>query len=301
METCSHRRNVVNNLRLFAIVFRLAAIRPGTIPADHGDQARAALFELIRHGDLPLASRLHDQNIQKPYTIDLLQGGKRGKDSAIHFSEGDYADWRFTVMQEPAFEALLRRYLLSQALPYVRVGAVKFAVTDAFTSGASHPASGHVSITELQARWDCVPESLPERFALDFQSPTVFSLGTEPGSRERRWCAMPSAPILFSSLRKKWAFLGGAEPGDEFDQWVRECVEVEPHNLYSRTLMVERRPITGFLGRVSFRVRGDKRWLPLLHLLTDLTFWTGVGYQTTRGMGQVQRVIEENLSNHKTW
>src|SRR5579859_4734228 len=108
----------MDNLRLYAIVFRLAAIRPGAVPADHGDQARAALFELIRHGDLPLAQRLHDQNIQKPYTIDLLQGGRRGKDNTIHFGEGDYAYWRFTLMQEPAFEALLRRYLLSRALPH---------------------------------------------------------------------------------------------------------------------------------------------------------------------------------------
>ncbi len=53
----------MDNLRLYAIVFRLAAIRPGAVPADHGDQARAALFELIRHGDLPLAQRLHDQNM----------------------------------------------------------------------------------------------------------------------------------------------------------------------------------------------------------------------------------------------
>ncbi len=184
-------------------------------------------------------------------------------------------------------------YLLSRALPHVRVGAVEFAVVDAFASGARHPDSGHISVSELQSRWDCVPESLPERLSLEFQSPTVFSLGTEPESGERRWCAMPNAPILFSSLRKKWALLGGAEPGDEFDQWVRDCVEVEPLYLRSRTVVVERRPITGFLGRVSFQVRGDGRWLPLLHLLADLTFWTGVGYQTTRGMGRVRRVEEE--------
>ncbi|GAB4308487.1 MAG: hypothetical protein Kow00117_01750 [Phototrophicales bacterium] len=34
----------------------------------------------------------------------------------------------------------------------------------------------------------------------------------------------------------------------------------------------------------------DLRWLPYLHLLVDLSFWTGVGYQTTRGMGQVRKV-----------
>jgi CRISPR-associated endoribonuclease Cas6 len=283
----------VNHFRLYAIVFRLAAIRPGAIPDDHGDQARSALFDLIRRGDLPLAEKLHDQNIRKPYTISLLRGGKRGRDRAAHFGEGDNAWWRFTLLHEPAFEALLRRYVLSRTLPHVRIGAVEFAVVDAFASGVSHPDSGHISIQELQSRWDCPPEVAPDRFILDFQAPTVFSLGTDDESGERRWCAMPNAPILFSTLRKKWAYLGGAEPGDEFDHWVRQHVEVEPLNLQSRTVVVERRPVTGFQGHVRFRIRGDRRWLPLLHLLADLTFWTGVGYQTTRGMGRVQRLLEE--------
>ncbi len=282
----------MDGLRLYAIVFRLTAIRAGAVPADHGDQARAALFDLVRRGDLPLAEKLHDQNMQKPYTISLLSGDKRGRDGALHFTEGDSAYWRFTLLQEAAFEALLRRYLLSRSLPHVRIGHVEFEVADAFASGASHPESGHTSVSDLQSKWDCPPDSLPSHLELDFRSPTVFSLGTDHDSGERRWCAMPNAPILFSALRKKWISLGGAAPGDEFDQWIRQYVEVEPLHLQTRTVVGERRPITGFVGHVRFRVRADKEWLSLLHLLTDLTFWTGAGYQTTRGMGRVQRGSE---------
>ena len=282
----------MDGLRLYAIVFRLVAIRPGAIPVDHGDQARAALFDLVRRGDLLLAQGLHDQNMHKPYTVNLLEGEKRGRDGAIHFGEGDSAHWRFTLLQEPAFEALLRRYLLSRSLPHVRIGHVEFAVADAFASGTSHPDSGHISISELHSRWDCKADTVPAQLMLDFKSPTVFSLGTDHDTGERRWCAMPNAPILFSALRKKWSSLGGTEPGDEFDQWVRHCIEVEPLHLQSKTVVVERRPVTGFVGRVRFRVRGDRCWLPLLHLLSDLTFWTGAGYQTTRGMGHVQRLME---------
>ncbi|HLY27750.1 MAG TPA: CRISPR system precrRNA processing endoribonuclease RAMP protein Cas6 [Aggregatilineales bacterium] len=279
----------MDSLRLYAIIFRLTAIRPGAIPADHGDQARAALFDLVRRGDLPLAEKLHDQNIQKPYTISLLDGGKRDRSDALHFGEGDSAYWRFTLLQEAAFEALLRRYLLNRSLPHVRIGHIEFAISDAFASGAGHPESGHTSVAELQSRWDCTPESLATQLELTFRSPTVFSLGTDRETGERRWHSMPDAPMLFSTLRKKWLSLGGAAPGDEFDQWTRQFVEAEPLHLETRTVVVERRPVNGFLGRTRFRVRGDRRWLPLLHLLADLTFWTGAGYQTTRGMGRVQR------------
>ena len=277
--------------RLYAIVLRLAAMRNGAIPANHGDQARAALLNIIRAGNALFAQKLHDENAHKPYTISLLQGGKRGADGALHFGEGDSAFWRFTLLCEPAFEALLQRYLLSRALPHVRIGAVSFAIMDAFASGMRHPDSGHISIAELTERWTCEPETLPRQLLLDFRSPTAFSLGRDPQTGDYRYCSLPDARILFSSLRKRWAALGGIEPGDVFDEWVEANVETEPQsNLRTQTVIVERRPVVGFTGRVRFTVRRDICWLPLLHLLADLTYWTGVGYQPTRGMGQTRRL-----------
>ncbi len=282
-----------NEKRLYAVVLRLAAMRGGALSADHGDVARAALFNLIRQGDSPLAERLHDDNSAKPYTISLVDGHKRGKDRALHFGEGDPAEWRFSLMIEPAFEALLRKYLLDRSLPHIRIGAVPFAVVDAFASGAGHAESGHTSIQEMTARYDVAPEALPASVKLDFRSPTAFNLGQDPSTKQYRIRANPDARTLFSSLRKRWVKLGGADVGDEFDEWVGHRIEQETVQLQTCTVHVKRRPVTGFVGRVTYRLHGtDDRWLPYLHLLADLTFWTGVGYQTTRGMGQVRRVTD---------
>lgn len=277
--------------RLYAIVLRLAAMRRGAIPAEHGDQARAALFTLIKEGDSPLAQRLHDDNSAKPYTISFLQGNKRDKDGAQHFGDGDNADWRFSLLLEPAFEALLRKYLLNRSLPHVRIGAIQFAVVDAFASGLGHPESGHSSIMELTERWHCPPESLSRRIVLDFRSPTAFSLGRDTETKEYRIRSSPDAQTLFSSLRKRWVKLGGLDMGDEFDVWVRDNIEQEIITLQSHKLFLEKRPITGFVGKVAYRVHGkDLDYLPYLHLLSELCFWTGVGYQTTRGMGQARKI-----------
>lgn len=278
----------MDELRLYAIVFRLAALRRGAVPADHGDLARAALLNLIRRGDEALAVTIHDLNMQKPYTISLIEGGKAGSDGAHHFGEGDTADWRFSLLCEPAFEALLRRYLTDNTLPHVRLGAVRFAVTDVFASGV-HPGSGHVSLLELHERWNKPPETMPRHLTLEFRSPTAFNLGSD--DRSRYFQTMPEPRLIFSGLRKKWLRLGGAAPEDAFDEWVARTVSAEPLNLSTRTVHVERVPIPGFMGKVRFRLRGeDIRWLPVLHLLADFAFWTGIGYQTTRGMGQVRRV-----------
>jgi CRISPR-associated endoribonuclease Cas6 len=284
----------MNDNRLYAIVFRLAVVRRGAIPGEHGNLSQATLLNLFRESDFPLAQRLHDENAAKPYTISLLSGGKRGSDRALHFGEGDTADWRFTLLSEPTFEALLHRYLLNRRLPHVRIGTVEFAITDAFASGARHPDSGHISLDELGARWNCAPESLPRQVVLNFLSPTAFSLGSDKVTKQRRWRSLPDARTVFSALRKKWAELGGVVPGDEFDQWVQQHIEAEPHTLQLHRARVKNLVIPSFSGKVCFRAYGDERWLPLIHLLADLAFWTGVGYQTTQGMGQVRRVAKED-------
>ncbi len=278
--------------RLYAIVLRLAAVRRGAVPAEHGDQARAALFDLLRRGSLDFATQLHDENAHKPYTISLLQGGKRGADRAHHFGEGDQADWRFTLLSEPTFESVLRRYILDCNLPHVRIGAVEFAITDAFASNGSHPLSGHTSIHALQDRWNCTPEPLSPTITLDFLTPTTFSLGRDKATGEYRYSTLPLPRLLFSALRKRWIGLGGSAPNDEFDAWVEATFSLEPIRLEMLPTFVERRTVPAFIGRARFVHRGDPRWLGVTHLLADFAFWAGVGYQTTRGLGQVQRVIE---------
>jgi CRISPR-associated endoribonuclease Cas6 len=277
-----------NEHRLYAVVLRMAALRRGAVPADHYKESMSALYHLINLGDAELAQMLHDMNIHKPFTVSLLNGGKRDREGAQHFGDGDTAEWRFTLLRDPAFEALIQRYIRSRDLPHVRVGAVEFAITDAFVSG-SHPDSGYVSLGTLTELYQRVPEACDRVVTLDFLSPTAFNLGTDRETGRRRFRALPDPKTVFSTLRKRWARLGGAEPGDEFDAWVERTIEAEPLSLRWQSVMVEKTVIRGFLGRVRFRHWGaDRRWLPLLHLLADLSFYTGVGYQTTRGMGQVR-------------
>lgn len=278
--------------RLYAVVLRLAAMRRGAIPADHGKQALSALYRLLQMGDEALAETLHESNLQKPFTVSLINGGKPDRANAQHFGDGDGAEWRFTLLRDPAFEALIRRYVSDRNLPHIRVGAVEFQITDAFVSG-SHRESGFTSIAALTDRHTSSVQFCPKTLLLHFVTPTAFNLGTDQETRRRRIRSLPDPRTLFSTLRKRWAGIGGADPGDEFDIWVDRTIEAEPLHLKWQSVPMEHGQIRGFIGQVRFRHWGaDIRWLPFLHLLADLTFYTGVGYQTTRGMGQV-RVIHE--------
>jgi len=274
--------------RLYAVVLKLAALRRGAAPADHGKQALSALYALLQLGDETLAKSLHDVNVRKPFTVSLMNGGKTDRQGAQHFAEGDTAEWRFTLLRDPAFEALIQRYVQDRNLPHVRIGALQFAITDAFVSG-SHPDSGHVSLAAFAQRYGQPTESYAKTVRLQFLTPTAFNFGTDPLTRRRRLRIIPDPRTLFSTLRKRWVSLGGVDPGDAFDQWVDHTIEADPIFLKWGSVWIEKAMVRGFMGDVRFQHWGeDTRWLPFLHLLTDLTFYSGVGYQTTRGMGQVR-------------
>ncbi len=289
----------MTDLRLYAIVLRLTALRAGAVPQHHGDFARDALFDLINKGDTELASALHDENDHKPYTIAPLYGGKRGADGAHHFGVGDEAFWRFTLLCEPAFEAVLRRYILNRALPHIRIGFVEFGITDAFASNGGHPQSGYTTIPDLQERWNVPPETLARSLTLEFLTPTAFNLGYDRETKRRDLHTLPTPRFVFSTLRKQWLALGGAAPDDEFDRWTESNVDISALDVQTRHAKIKGNMLPGFAGRVTYRIRRDDRWWGVVHLLSEFAFWRGCGYQTTCGMGQVRAVIQPGKENPK--
>lgn len=280
---------------LYAVVLRMAALKPGAVPADHRNYIRGALLNLIRAGDPQLAAELHDNNTAKAYTVALLDGHTRARNGALHFGEGHEAYWRFTLMGEPAFDALIRRYLLNNRAPHVRIGAMEFAITDAFVSGGGRPDCGYTTLADLRTKWLDTSTPLPATITLDFTSPTVFSLGRRPDGTYQ-FHALPTPRHVFSVLRKRWDRLGGPAPEDDFDEWVAQTVLLEKFDIRTETVRLKGgRTVDGFTGPVTYRLTDLSEWAGFAHLMADLSFWAGVGYQTTSGMGQVRRLAQNAM------
>jgi CRISPR-associated endoribonuclease Cas6 len=271
---------------LYAIVLRIAAMHPGAISADHGIPARGAMLKLIEQGDAALSRQWHDANAAKPFTVSLLDGGKRGRDGALHFGEGDTAEWRFTLLRAEAFDAVLNRYIMHNRQPHVRIGALNFAITDAFAN--SHSESGTITPAALEARWQ--KATLPAAIRLRFASPTFFNFGKKADGYQYQ--AMPEPRPLFSTLKKKWDRVAGTHTPDTFDDWVEANVTIVRHDTQIRRVRVNRqRPVQAFTGNVIYALTGeDSTQWSFVNLLADLAFWTGVGNQTTAGLGQVRRL-----------
>ena len=167
-----------------------------------------------------------------------------------HFGEGD----RILALHpavEPAFEAVLRRYILSRELPHLRIGALSSGSPDAFASSRSHIDSGRPRNGACRTLEQAAGNAAAQ-FSLDFLTPTAFNLGYDHDSDESGARSIaPTPTLLFGTLRREWHQARWRRAGDEFDAWVRQAnVEIEQAGHSHRAAGVEGHPVTGFVGRV---------------------------------------------------
>jgi CRISPR-associated endoribonuclease Cas6 len=102
----------------------------------------------------------------------------------------------------------------------------------------------------------------------------------------------PLPRFVFLTLAEKWNRHSPVHLGEEIAQVLAERVLLSRYNLKTHMLDFGRYRQIGFTGRCEFRIEAENGdlWGRVPHLLADFAFYAGVGYKTTMGMGQVQRV-----------
>jgi CRISPR-associated endoribonuclease Cas6 len=301
----------LSNPTLYASVVKLAATADGFIPATQGRLAHAAFLDLIRAVDPALAEALHASNQRKPFTVSPLQGVGPAREGQIKIKAGQEVSLRFTLLGGELFTAFTR-YLLSppprllaSALPVLRLGELDFAISEVLTTPGSDPWAGYTGLAELCRRWQNGP--LPEsasQISLEFASPTVFSRGSREGLG-KQMDPLPAPGMLFGSLAAVWNehfgprkdlpglqdLAGLALDKQAIRAYAEETVVVGQYRLESRMFRYWSQPQIGATGHITYLLqdRHNQELGRALNLLADFAFYSGVGYKTTMGMGQVRR------------
>jgi CRISPR-associated endoribonuclease Cas6 len=177
-------------------------------------------------------------------------------------------------------------------LTRVRLGDVDFAVAEVLCTPGSHPWAGYTTLAALEAAWqDARPDEAARSIALRFASPTVFSGGTR-GELGKRMDPFPAPGLLFNSLAAAWNAVS-PRPVDKaaVRAYAEETVVVGLYRMASRMARLWGQPQIGAEGRVTYLLK-DRRnpdMIRTLNVLADFAFYSGAGYKTTMGMGQVRR------------
>jgi CRISPR-associated endoribonuclease Cas6 len=141
---------------------------------------------------------------------------------------------------------------------------------------------------------DLAPPTTGRHIHFTFATPTAINKrGDNPGDR---FTSLYPEPLdLFSGLARRWQALEGPVLPDDLEHFVGAggCV-VADYRLHTVGFRTQERKQKGFMGWVVYECRKDDAMhIAALNALARLAFFTGVGYQTARGMGVARATISD--------
>jgi len=275
--------------QLFAVVLKLTPAAAVTVRATMGDQAHAAVLDMIRQADSELGAALHSPRARlRPFTVSPLRGTPPARDGLLHLSPGQEVWLRVTWLAAPLYERFMARFLHPGTRPTLRLGSAVLQIHELVTSPEGHPWAGYASWADLTTRARPRPE-----LHLHFATPTAFSFGQRPWGK--KVVLLPEPALVFRGLIRTWNRLAPPElalDDQALQSYLEEHVVIKRlYDLHTRMLRFRRSPQVGFVGTVTYGLMKEDQVLRAqLNALTDLAFFAGVGMKTTMGMGQVRRL-----------
>lgn len=270
---------------LLAAVVTLVPVVTAEVPTSLARAAHAWLLDRIGAFDAALATRLHDEEAPRPFTVSNLWGAGPAREGRVTLNPGHTCWLRFTGLTAEVSAAIERALpapgeILSFAGAGLRVAA-------ATTGAAEHPWAGRAAYTDLMQRYALTPGPHPRGVTLRFASPTAFR-------SHGRDLPLPLPGLVFDGLLRKWNGFSPLTLPEEAKRYAEECVPLGRFRLHSHWVSFEngdKGAQVGFTGEVRFRfLVGDGYWTRVMTLLAGYAFRAGVGYRTTMGMGQTQAV-----------
>jgi CRISPR-associated endoribonuclease Cas6 len=261
---------------------QLVAKEDGVLPGSLAEPAHAAFYAAVQAVDPQLAAQLHDAQQRALFTLSPLRG------YATNVHAGQPGRLRVTLLDDTLFGVLMQ-HLLAGPLPTLQLGALTLSITEVCGTPTGDPWAGYTSLTDLAAP---PPPGAPSRtrWTLEFASPTAIRWG-EADNGTRRVELFPLPRMAIAGLRRRWDDWTGEGWGRDFEGWVERNVVVgQVRRWTTETVAFQRQRYLGGLGVIEYRLldRSDSACTVHLDRLLRLAFYTGIGYKTTHGLGQVR-------------
>ncbi|TCP60212.1 CRISPR-associated Cas6 family protein [Heliophilum fasciatum] len=272
---------------LLSMVFRLQAMNNAFLPLSHGAMAYAALLKMIDRRSPALAKEIHDVQSAKPITVAPLQSaGMVPSHPHVHIVAGEVFTWRVTALTANVAEEIQQ---MVHSVERVQIGQGIFQVLEVVTSWAEHGEARQTTYPELLNRWE--RQAVPAEVTLQFVTPTAFRRG-------RVHQLLPTPRLVWGSLLDRWnrwapqSFTIGRD-------LLEEAILLRAWQGGTQRIELDHRAATGFTGQFTYRVQPNYPAVRLMMaVLADFAFFSGVGWQTAHGMGQVRWRAKGSLVNN---
>jgi len=262
------------------VVIKLRALKDGIYDFYPVQKIHSFFLGLIRESDEQMSKQLHDEHKEKSFTVSSFLGKDIGR--SIEIQKGGYYFIRLTILDEEVFNAMMSSLLEKNVLRgNVRIGNIDYSITEIFFDNESSKWASHISAEDLLKS-----SYTSNLIGLRFYTPTLFRSGD-------LHCKQPIPEKVFTSLFKKFNRYSEEKIDEDIKKRFKN-ITIHEKKTQSRRVTLRNFYLEGFIGDVTFKVpEQDKQLIRVANTLADFAFYAGVGYKTTMGLGQVQRIPVE--------
>lgn len=303
--------------RLYSLLITLRPLERGTLMPFAGELIHAAWLDWIRSEAPEVASALHDGNRRRLFTCSNLHFPfltpkiREAERNNIHLplDPGKVYTLRLTLLLGelfPLFYHSLMSYGVKEASkrPFMRLGKQTFLLEEVISSSDDSSGwTGYTSFRALVEKAQALPLKSEGILEFDFASLTAFHRGNAESIYGKHYALLPLPQYVFPWLAKRWVELAPSElteivQREQIEHYIEnEGIVIADHALQTHRVQFSKHPQRGFIGTCTYRLRSSDKENPSsgplnvrqqLMLLSWLAFYTGVGYKTTMGMGQLR-------------
>lgn len=237
-------------------------------------------LNLVKQVDQGLASRLHEEPGYRPFTASPLSGGLLAGEH-IALRRGQTCRLRITLFDGGHLWDRLSTHVLESGPLLLSLGGAQLGLVRMISSQAGDSTGWAVS-----SSWKgLVDLPVQQKITLHFATPTAFSVG------DRKFDLFPKPTLIWESLLRVWNAYAPSSfsiEEQEIREAVRKHITLAQCDIATRVMHYPKYLQKGFVGTCTFQVEQESVWAPQFTALAGLAHFSGVGYKTTMGMGQVR-------------
>ncbi|MEN3008997.1 CRISPR-associated endoribonuclease Cas6 [Pseudothermotoga sp.] len=260
-----------------SVVIKLQALDEGVYDFYPGQKVHSFFLNLISKSDPKMAKSLHDEKKEKPFTVSSFLG--LNVDEPIHIRKHSFYFIRITMLNDEILDSMIASILEKNALRQeLKIGNIPYKMIEIFFDKEYSKWAAHASAQEL-----FLSSSSSNLIKLRFHTPTLFRSGDE----HNRY---PTPVKVFTSLLRKFNKFSEFKIEQQIEEQFNEISILEKKTTSKRVIFKDFY-LEGFIGDVTFKVPDhNQRLLKIVNVLADFAFFAGVGYKTTMGLGQIERL-----------
>ena len=311
--------------KLYAFHLKLRPLERGTLMPFSGELVHAAWLDWIRAAAPDVAHMLHDGNkrrlftcssLQIPLPLSRIREAERGNVHLPVDPEKTYSVRITLLLGElfPLFYHSLMHFnmtsLEAKKHAFMQIGKQQFLLEEVIADSDDRSGwTGFTSFVTLLEKAKTFKLGTVEPLRLEFASLTTFNRSSAKNNAYgNHYARLPLPQYVFPGLAKRWQELDPPELAsivqqERIAQYIQDDgVVIEDYDLKTHWVSFVNHPQRGFVGTCKYHLRGpDEAATPdapltirqQLLLLSQLAFYTGIGYKPSMGMGQVRPLQTE--------